>query len=168
LDEGHRNSQRERNLVNHLWKTFKFNNDATLNPLLWNQYKIARNIYTKMRRKQKRQYYENKIDLCKGDSKAMWSTLKVITSTAPRDTEVIQDIQFDPSLNNLLLPHKFNHFYVNSIKEIEKSLPIDPRYDVFKNLSDSSHNKNCTLHTFKPITLEELKDIVYHLSNVSS
>lgn len=87
-------------------------------------YKSLRNRVTNKIRKSKCEFYETNIDGVKSDAKLMWKTLKSMLSgkTDEGDCSEIKhnDVFYtDPGI----IPEIFNHYYIDSIKEIVNSIP---------------------------------------------
>jgi len=133
----------------------------------WNDYKTARNKYTSTLRTEKKMYFEEKVDMCKGDSNVMWKTLKVLTDTDGKSsTKVLSDVEFENLPEELPLPDKFNDFFINSIKELQTSIEDRDGYDAFKPL----RNRKCKTKftTFKQMEYSDLKRIVNGLKTTST
>lgn len=125
----------------------------------WNDYKILRNRSTTVIRTEKIKYYDQNIDKCKGDSKKMWRTLKVLMGNKKQVTD-FEEIDF--GRYNGGIEEKFNDFYADSIEEISES--IDKRqWD-----SHVIENNPFQLLHFEPINLSQLKKIVFELKNKST
>jgi hypothetical protein len=94
--------RRTKNRVNYLWKKCRYNTNPQLTDQLWSDYKIVKNQYTRLLRRCTKLYFEEKIYFCKGDSKLMWQTLKMlVSSSSSTDSEKFENIKFSETYNNL-------------------------------------------------------------------
>lgn len=129
----------------------------------WRQYKIERNAVVKLIKDKKKQYYEDRIDANKVDSKRMWKALKEILKGEVLDVKVIDKIDFEGTITNkgINIEDKFNEYYVNSIVNIVNSIKkVDDQRSTRRTCS--SENKG-VLEYFNPINTSELETVVMNL-----
>ena len=90
----------------------------------WHDYRIYKNEYKNTIQTKKYESNQKKLDNAKGDMKATWKVLNTILckenseiSTIKRaDDVVIEDDQ--------IIANEFNQFFINSIIELNESIPI--------------------------------------------
>ncbi|XP_024877360.1 uncharacterized protein LOC112458149, partial [Temnothorax curvispinosus] len=130
----------------------------------WKYYRNERNIVVKLIRSKKKEYFENAIDLNKGEPTKMWKTLKEVINGeqgGAEDRECYDSIDFEilDDVKDCDTTDKFNEYYVKSIGNIVKS--IDSKGLV---VTDSKTNFvfECkeTMDSFEPITVGDLERIV--------
>lgn len=101
---------------------------STNNQNDWEQYKLKRNKVVDVVRTEKCSFFVSKIDVCRGDSKMMWKSLKKIVSSKNR--EVVSEVMFGTQLlkdmNDIV--EGFNEFYINSVNEIVNGIPVNDRH----------------------------------------
>jgi hypothetical protein len=161
-----------RNMRNQQWKQFRYYstnlNNVTTNSEqdkqhLWREYVKARNVYTNIRKKAERQYLEGKIDECRDNSKLMWKTLKHITSTtANTKSDCLKNVKFDNTDPNVSVANKLNMFLIDSIQELEQSIPEVANYDLFEKIKEITPS-NISLSNFKKMSMQDLVRITKNL-----
>lgn len=94
----------------------------------WLSYKNERNKAVHIARVHKRQYYENKIDQNKTDSKKMWKEMKELIGTK-RQVEEVEYITFkeEKCTKQEEICERFNKYFVTSIDDIIKEIGTEPR-----------------------------------------
>lgn len=98
---------------------------ATLNPTnaMWNKYKNSRNVYQVMLKAKKSDYFERKLNSAQGNSKETWKILKRFLKGAPMSTINKVVINGTEENDSACMAKKMNEFFVNSIREINRSIP---------------------------------------------
>lgn len=93
----------------------------------WQQFKIERNAVIKLIRTKKKEYYERMIDQNSNNPTSMWKSLKEVIRGGPIGTKVVEYIDFEMLNNNIEcgIADKFNLYYIQSIKDIIKSINRD-------------------------------------------
>jgi hypothetical protein len=159
--------RRTKNRVNYLWKKCRYNTNPQLTDQLWSEYKIVRNQYTRLLRRCKILYFEEKINFCKDDSKLMWQTLKkLICSSSSTDSDKFESIKFSVTYNNLALVNKFNKIFIESVEEIAQSITEEDTYNAFSELKKL--NITSKLCDFVKLNINDLRKIISGMKNVSS
>jgi hypothetical protein len=126
----------------------------------------VRNQYTRLLRRCKKLYFEEKIDFCKGDSKLMWQTLKMlVSSSASTDSGKFENIKFSEIYNNLSLVNKFNKFFIESVEEIAQSITEVDTYNAFSELKKL--NITSKICVFVKLNINDLQKIIRDMKNVS-
>lgn len=125
----------------------------------WNVYKEKRNKVTSMIRKQKQNYYEQKIDNCKNDSKLMWKTLKQITKEKNQSTPKYIKFNNEEIYNESDIAENFNVYFIESISDIIQNIQ---KYNEYEMKDIGGENK---LYEFKQIEMSQLRQIVTGLPN---
>lgn len=112
----------------------------------WNDYKIARNLYSSKLNKIKNSYDKNKIENSK-TSKDMWKNLKIIISSKSRVIDSCIEFPWGKCDNEVDIAENLNQYFVKSIEEINVSIPMIT-HSVFESLSSSTND--CFI--FKQVT----------------
>ena len=122
-------------------------------------YKKYKNIYTKLIREAKKNYYYSKISHCKGNLQKIWSTINEILSKKRNSRSVpinLRDISgrlIDP----ILVPDAFNNYFTNIPNANSCSF------------SQSVHpSKNPRSMFFSPTDRKEVLQVIESLSNSST
>lgn len=134
---------------------------ARNNPQDWEAFKTARNEVVSIIRKEKRRYYENKIDRNKQNPKEMWKTLKGLV--AGKDNVNINNIKFQGKEENDLqvIVNCFNDYFIESINEVSASIrQCNIQFEIVRAVND--------YNSFKLIEIVELEKIVSSLANKGS
>lgn len=131
----------------------------------WNLYRQQRNSVVSLIRDQKQNFYHQKIDEVKGDSKEMWDTLKYIFSPK-RQTKNVNGVIFNGKIerDDKKIAENFNKYFLESIDTIVNGTGQKYTEDVSKNIT-TPENK---FDKFKTIHLAELRRIVNGLKNKKS
>lgn len=113
----------------------------------------------------KKQYYYNKIDKNKNNSKLMWKTLKTLVNGTDR-TFTQKSINFSYGGNQLIassdqeIAEGFNAFFVLSIDEIRSTIPTSNPWS--PNIMPGIDSQFCD---FSTLSMNDLKKIVNSLEN---
>ena len=128
----------------------------------WYNYTVARNIYSKSLIRTRSEYIERKINQHKNNSKELWKTLKSLLKPGVCKP---QSITFNGTeeLSAQTIASKFNEYFINSVSSINQSIEVVDEPDEIKQPT----NVNCSFGDFRPITLDELKDICFSLQNTA-
>lgn len=122
---------------------------ATLtgNALEWLKYRSIRNEYKNKINKAKEDYISEKIDNSV-DQKLMWKSLKSLVLKENKSD--IKEIIFDNErcLDNLKIANKFNKYFVDSVMEINKSIPMKQYVNEIEDVS--------SVFKFKAVKIEDL------------
>lgn len=131
----------------------------------WVSFKTKRNEVVSLIRKYKREYYNNKIDECRHDSKEMWRTLKELIKG--RNDIGRNEIIFDDNVLNdeYLICESFNSFFLDSLNNILHSIQKhhDNNY-VLRNIQPAQN----TLNTFNAVDMASLKKSIHNMPNKGS
>lgn len=122
----------------------------------WLNYRGIRNEYKNQINKAKADYISNKIDNSESQI-LMWKTLKSLVLKENKSD--ITEITFDNErcTDNIIIANKFNKYFVDSVMEINKSIPLRQYVSGFDDLS-------CAFG-FKPVRLEDLALVLKSLNN---
>lgn len=127
----------------------------------WQQFKIERNAVGKLIRTKKKEYYKRMIDQNSNNPTSMWKSLKEIIRGGPIGAKVVENIDFEMINNNIEcgIADKFNLYYIQSIKDIIKSIDRD---DVTSTSKKPIYciKKKGELEKFESITTEQLEVII--------
>ena len=131
----------------------------------WSIYKVNRNNFVTHLRSEKQKFYLDKIDSNRHDSREMWKTLKQVIDEHKNVSNLhsSRPISFeaDSSEVNVNVANKFNKYFVNSINNIVNSIE-EPEL-VLPDMKDCTKENSDLLDSFKPITLEQLKTVIFSL-----
>lgn len=128
----------------------------------WLDFKQKRNKAVSIIRYERKKYYQENIDLCRGNSKKMWRTLKKLIGNAGSDKKNIDNIKFERDTG--CQEENFNNFYADSIKNIAESIE-----DVNKNFDSVVVDRSdISFPCFKLLSLNKLRKIVMDLKNKST
>ena len=149
MDTYFKNERKLRRKLERKWRKTKKPDDRLA-------YINQRDNCAELAKSKRADYYSNLIAKCNGDQKALYSIISDLL-----DTKKVKTLpQCD---NEVELANKFNHFYVNKIKNIRDKIPSnghnnngnemfnEPEYKRFQ--GDSFNN-------FEPVTIDELKEII--------
>lgn len=130
----------------------------------WQQFKIERNAVIKLIRTKKKEYYERMIDQNSNNPTSMWKSLKEVIRGGPIGAKVVENIDFEMLNNNIEcgIADKFNLYYIQSIKDIIKSIDRDKVMSTGKRTIYRIEKKG-DLERFESITTEQLEVIVREL-----
>ncbi|KAJ8953670.1 hypothetical protein NQ314_007277 [Rhamnusium bicolor] len=135
------------------------------NPTNWENYKVKRNNVVNLLKTKKEQFYLQKIDLNKNNPCLMWKTLKSLTSTKSLNNNFVNGIKFESNDNSIKLvlnfkdiAEEFNHYFIDSIKQIISNIVTEQDWTSLINVP-SSFTK------FRLINLYELSKIINELDN---
>lgn len=130
----------------------------------WQHFKIARNAIVKLIRIKKKEYYERMIDQNSNSPTSMWKSLKEIIRGGPVDAKVAENIDFEMLNNNMEcgIADKFNLYYIQSIKDIIKTIYRDNIKSADKRTIFCIEKKG-ELEKFELITAEQLEVIIREL-----
>lgn len=130
----------------------------TNNEIEWNKYKSIRNEYKNNLHYAKKNHISNKIQNCR-DQKHMWKNIKKLVLNETRGK--IKNVNFANRMytNDLIIANKFNRYFINSVQEINNSIPLRQYKNHINNIT--------TTFKFKLITLNELKTIIDEIKNKS-
>lgn len=120
----------------------------------WNDYKIARNLYSSKLNKAKNSYDKNKIENSK-TSKDMWKNLKNIITSKSKEIDSCMEFSFGKCENEVDIAENLNQYFVNSIEEINVSIPTI-RNSIFESLPSTTND----CFQFKKITPNILHDTI--------
>lgn len=133
----------------------------------WEIYKQKRNEVVNIIRRAKSNFYTEKIDEAKNDSREMWKALKEIVKG--KKTEDKSHIIFE---NNIvtdpnLICEMFNKYFLDSIKTIINTVKMNIQVDNIDPLChvETAANK---FTNFKRLTMAHLKDIINSIPNKNS
>lgn len=148
-------------LRDNAYKLFKSCRNESRNDL-WNNYKYFRNRCVNLLKKNKYDYFNNKIIKCK-NSFDMWKVLKELVNAknnnCPKFIEFTQDNNQRVSVSNAReVCTRFNNFFKNSIVDIVKSIPFCRDWDSSVLPVVSSNFSN-----FKPLSIADLNKIISSL-----
>lgn len=95
---------------------------------------------------------------------SMWKSLKEVIKGGPIEVKVVEDIDFEMLNNNIEcgIADKFNLYYIQSIKNIIKSIDGDDVASTGKRTIYSIEKKG-ELEKFEAITTEQLEVIIREL-----
>ena len=130
----------------------------------WKQFKIRRNEVVKLIKKKKKEHYENVIDHNKNNPTSMWKALKEVIRGEPVGTKALDNIDFE-ILNDTTgcnLADKFNLYYIQSIKDIIKSIKGNNSTSISRRIIYVIDNKG-EMEKFERVTGEQLGEIVRQL-----
>lgn len=137
--------------TNHQWfseelrKLRKDKDDAYLkarmsfNDILWDDFKVLRNEYQYKVKESKNNYIQDKIMCCGTNQKQMWKTLKqMVIPNKRKKCSVLDAVEFNGCTESDLkvITEKFNRYFIESIKEINESIPNIPNYDSLISVSN--------------------------------
>ena len=148
------------------YKQFKKSNTVRNgNNMFWVRYKKCRNDYGNLLKFKKKKYYEEKIDINRGNPKLMWKTLKQLIKGEDHSFN-IKTISFDINNSKVVaselteLANHFNNYFISSIREIVSTV---------ENIENSNIYIQCNsnLNGFQPITIQDVSKIIKELKNSS-
>lgn len=130
----------------------------------WQNYKTNRNNFVTILRREKKAYFEEKIDRVRNDSREMWKTLKKVTDERKTVNKQSGLINFPNSLDcdEESVASKFNNYFVDSIIDIAENIK-HPDHEVIE--METNIEEGNALNTFQPIDIKQLKNIVLKLPN---
>lgn len=129
--------------------------------IAWQDYGKSRNQYTNALKKSKSEYIQQEIENTKHDNKKMWKVLKGLLKEKHKDKSSL-------SFDNIIvdeaqeIAEKFNKYFIDSIVEINKSIPdTNP-------VIEKSAMKDVSFNSFRSISKEELLVKMKKIPNKSS
>lgn len=130
----------------------------------WSQFKIERNAVVKLIRTKKKEYYENMIDLNKGNHITMWKTLKEIIRGETVGTREVEDIDFEilGNTTECNIADKFNLYYIKSINSIVRSINGSRSMGEHKKVIHVIETRGI-MENFEIVSIEHLEEIVMEL-----
>jgi hypothetical protein len=160
-DEIKQNIRKKDNLWNRLKK---FPNNHTIKT----EYKRQRNFVTNLIRKEKRNYYYNKINCHIGDAKKTWNIINEILNKKKRSISSVISENFkldDGQLSTLC--NNFNEMFKNTIEEMNKSIDKN-KFEISnmenKNIEDST---NTSLY-FNKINIGIIEKVIMKLNTTAA
>lgn len=127
----------------------------------WNVYKTKRNEYSKIIRLRKNAYIENQIDQHQKNSKQLWRILKGIVNNDSQKTYNCVTFQNREYENSLEITEEFNKFFINSVKEINDSIPESKFIETpIPEVNES--------FSFETVSLENIIKIIQNMKNTST
>lgn len=120
----------------------------------WNDYRSIRNRYNRKLKAAKNDEMRNVILYCHNDSKKLWKELKRIynnNSNLPDFIKFGDRMLSDPQE----IAENFNEYFVNSISEINRSIPLVPY------APDVTEVCDITWTEFEPTRLNEVMDLLH-------
>lgn len=130
----------------------------SFNDELWNLYKNKRNAYDNKLKQTKNNFLHRKIENCGKNQKEIWKTLKSEILPTKLNNSLFESIDFNGVIETHpeLIAEKFNCYFVESIKEINISIP-DVSMDSYEIDAVSSVFK------FQKINFDKLNNILKKL-----
>lgn len=151
--------EKMRKQKNYLYKQAQLStNDSNK----WHAYKNYKNDYKKMIKRQKYEYTQRQLNNAAGDQKKTWKLLNSIIT----DKHVGNDFDIIESngvtLNNKKnIADEFNKYFVDTISEINRSIPIT-------NHTDNIPHQQENLFEFKSVDILELAKMLCSMSKKSN
>ncbi|KAK9871505.1 hypothetical protein WA026_012876 [Henosepilachna vigintioctopunctata] len=119
-----------------------------------------------MIRNEKKLFYENNIDLVKGDAKSMWKTLKKLI-TAKSDERTCREIIYNGQMytDPTKIPDIFNGYFIDSIQQLVNSINTPQ-----STITETAQPRQIKIkwRTFKLLDINKLKEMIMTLPNKSS
>jgi hypothetical protein len=152
------NNEIKQNIIKkeNLWNQIKRSpNDSSIKT----EYKKQRNYVTNLIRKEKRNYYYNKINSHIGDGRKTWDIINEILNAKKKSINTTIKEHF--KLEDSELPSmcdKFNNIFNKRVEEMNENI-TDIEYDITANLcnaNDRTTNTSLHLQKIKPDTLEKI------------
>lgn len=131
----------------------------------WNNYKKKRNEVVSEIRQQKKLYYKNEIDDCRGDAKVMWKTLKELIKG--KEINKKDEISFGDKTvtGDYQICEAFNEYFLESIKEITGDI-------INKNGNEHILNNivvnDVSWQNFRILSMSDLRKILKQMPNKNS
>lgn len=123
----------------------------------WEKYRKVRNKYKNKCVEVKNSYIEKKIEEKAGNQKAMWKVIKKYVLSEVRQELCEIEVNNIKINNNMDISNKLNEFFVDSVIEINESIP-DFQYN--DNIRDTVH-----IFEFRQINTAELEQIIKNSNN---
>lgn len=133
-------------------------------PSDWIKYRAVRNMVTKHNRQKKKNYYQNKINGIKNDSKKLWNTFKSILGKGHNKPSFIEsDGKFITKPQEIA--NYFNDYFSDKIDKIRKTM-MTIAVDQSDNLIRDSilKEKKCNF-SFQPVAREEVNRMLLLVKN---
>ena len=115
-------------------------------------YKTYKNIFEKIKKKAKKDYYSKRINKFQGNSKQIWYTIKDIIGRSKSTIQFPQELKYKNQVSRQkpVIADTFNDFFSSIGKNLASKIPISNK-DVLSYVGN--YDKNMTT---KPLKIEEL------------
>ncbi len=135
---------------------------STRKPQHETNYKIAKKLYDKSIRNDKKSYYNAELKKCNGDSKRIWEIINEVTGRKSKQSLTI------PKNSNLQnTANDLNIFFRDIAINIQNSIP-PPVRDFKHYLNLSKKNTSNNNFSLSPITAKEIDSVISNLSSKTS
>lgn len=130
---------------------------------LQEEYKNYRNILTKLIKKRKREYYKNKIESEKNNSKTLWCTVNEIRKKSNMKTDIkrIYNHSNEITENKKEICNIFNKTYVSMGENMAKLIDRNPQY------KENNKRNDRSMFLF-PTSVNEVRNTIMELKNKKS
>lgn len=132
----------------------------------WRVYRQQRNLVVQKIREQKKNYYQEKIDETRGDSKEMWKNLKSIMNGNKMGYKSADGIVFNGQLKteSIEIANCFNDFFIDSLHALTTVPgPVESQEIINRIVTPTDK-----FDKFKQLQMSELRKIVNNLNNKKS
>jgi hypothetical protein len=117
----------------------------------------------------KNEYYRQKIENCRGNSKAMWNTLKNLTGQYVKKSEIL-NLEIDGKIvnNPETIANNFNNYFLNVVENVVGNDEVPEQFhglevkNTFRDFSERSSMFLC------PVSSQELEIVIKSLKNGKS
>lgn len=131
----------------------------------WDTYKRYRNMVVSLIRREKRKYYEERIDESKSNSTEMWKTIKQLVNKNRiynrKEGIIFNDIMIKNEKN---IAESFNTYFLESIKQIA----VEPTEQDIKEIINNMQTTNIKMKNFKNLDMRGLREIINNMANKTS
>lgn len=112
-------------LINSSREKQRLYKQAQINPDLLPQYKRYKNIFVKLLRDTKANYYKNKFENCSTNSKSTWKLInQVLKPNSKNKHELTIQINGDKTFNLNILANEFNNPFSSVAPNLARNIPI--------------------------------------------
>lgn len=122
----------------------------------WHEYRVFKNKYKNRIQTKKYEQTQFKLNKVKGDAKETWRVLKTLMGN---DDDEVTQIDTGTAIidDNKTIADEFNHFFVNSIKDLNEAIP---------NINFTPTNREIqNQFNFKPVSIGDIKTCILELKN---
>lgn len=150
MDADYRSNRIIRRKLERQWKKSRLNNDQTRLKNDKKLYVSQRNVCAQMSKDKRSSYYNNLIESKRGDQRSLYNIVyNLCDKSNSRGVLPVHDNAKD-------LANSFNQFYMTKVKQIRSKIPLS---------NDNNHHNfiifnGNTLHSFRPISVPELREIL--------
>lgn len=125
----------------------------------WTKYSEIRNKYNNLIKSKKSSYTKSQIIKSGNNQRQMWKNLKILVDNKTKQTSDIIYFDNDPCSDNKKIAQKFNNYFVNSIIEINHSIPA---------LIDEYEKHGCLPYEefkFKMVDVDTINKLIKKMKN---